>query len=147
MRAFGNYSEENHFSANENWGEYNKINPALISELNKFRSFLGKPMIVLCGTQGSHCANSYHYQGLAADLCIQRGITLIDLFIAACRFEFYGIGIYHDWRYNNERVIGFHLDIRQLDPLWDGKYRAHWLSTSDKYLPINTENLKKYNLL
>lgn len=141
------------FHAWEAWGNWSLIDVRLVLELDKFRSFLNKKIVISCGTQKTHTRNSFHYQGLAVDVVIPRlgEMSFLDLFIAASRFDFHGIGLYPDWKYNGSNVPGLHLDCRQFSDTWTGKHRAHWLRVIDgdakTYLPVKEATLRKFELI
>ena len=142
-----------HFNPSENWGDWKLIDVRLILELEKLRDFLNKQIIISAGTQKSHSASSYHYKGLAVDcvIPISGTMSLLDIFFAASRFDFHGIGIYRDWSYNGINAYGLHLDMRQLSDDWNGQHRAHWfsvkLNNEQIYLPMKEEVLRRYNVL
>ena len=120
-----------YFKRSENWGDPDKINNLLLSNLDKFREYIGVPVIITCGTQGQHVENSYHYQGLAVDIVIpERNGRLLDMYLNALKFPFSGVGIYPDWRYDDARVGGLHLDMRGMDRYYGLK--ATWLGVKDK---------------
>jgi len=123
-----------YFHPQEAWGNPEKIDYWLVVELEGLRKFIGKPIIIHCGTQGKHTPNSYHYAGLAVD-CHTEGISLLEFYLASERFNFGGIGIYPWW--NNP---GLHLDIR---PVWPGKPRSRWgCIERGKYIPFDKDFLK-----
>lgn len=140
------WSQIMHFNINEQWGEVSKIDVKLVKLLDQFRDLLGESVYVLCGTQGTHVANSFHTYGMAVDVCFpQRKTPLFEIFLMATRYRFGGIGLYPNWCYHENMIGGLHLDIRPTE------MSSRWLGVKhgDKtnYLPINLENLKTYNLL
>lgn len=142
-----------HFHAHENWGNWSMIDVRLPLELDKLREFLNKKLIVTCATQGTHARKSFHYQGLAVDLVvpIPGDLTFLDLFIAASRFDFHGIGLYTHWTYNGNIVPGLHLDIRQHSNDWFGNHRAHWIGTQTNgvksHLPLKEKTLRELKII
>lgn len=122
------------FQKSEPWGDPDKIKPELIEALVEFRKFIGRSVVIHCGTQGTHVAGSYHGLGMAVDLHVP-GMALTDQFIAASRFPaFMGIGLYPRW--NNP---GLHLDIRptKIRALW-------WRDGSGIYQEVNEVSLSLY---
>ena len=93
----------------------------------------GWPCIVHCGTQGKHCTNSYHYQGLAVDFHFQtpngsftfrEQAKYLQQYLVAMQLDIStGLGLYPEWH-----SPGFHLDVR-------GK-KARWLRRKGEYLEI-----------
>lgn len=128
-----------HFTRSEKWGDPEKMNLMLLIELDRYRDYLKRRMIIHCGTQGKHTPDSQHYHGFAVDLHAE-GIPLFDAFIAALRFGFTGIGIYPQKKkkkgdpgwYNP----GLHLDKRS------AQYRAIWTRINGVYRPVDQEILK-----
>jgi len=127
-----------YFSPRENWGDPEKIEFRLVFLLDCLRQFIGCPIIIHCGTQGTHTKGSYHYVGKAVD-CHAVGISLLDFYLAAERFPFGGIGVYPYW--NNP---GLHLDIRPLP----GKRRpeARWGRVNGEYVSLNGKFIIKHIL-
>lgn len=119
-----------HFTRAEKWGDPDRMKYALISELDRYREYLKKSMIIHCGIQGNHVPDSTHYNGLAVDLHVT-GIPVFEAFIAALRFGFTGIGIYPQW--NNP---GLHLDMR------DAEHRAIWTRIDGVYRPVDQKIFK-----
>ena len=136
-----------HFKVTDNWGDVNRISVKLVDLLDEYRSFINTPINVNVGTQGTHVEKSEHYLGLAVDICFPEKEVkdLFDLFLAASRFDFNGIGIYPGWHYNGKVIGGMHLDIR------DSEYRKLWIGVDEHnhqvYEAFNSENLKKYGFL
>ena len=132
-----------HFRSTENWGDSSKMSFELLSRMDAWASFLGRPIIVTCGTQGSHVGDSEHYDGLAADVIVP-GLHVMDQWLSAVRFGFKALGMYPEWQYNNERLGGLHLGNRA------NSYMREWLGVqlngSQTYIALNAENLKKYVL-
>lgn len=124
-----------YFKKEENWGDPEKMDHQLLLELDNFRHFVGYPMVITCGTQGKHVADSLHYQGKAVDI-ICPSLKVLDFYLKAERFKFGGIGIYPDWRSNGEQVGGLHLDVREKP--------ARWLGFAGGYFELTAENLKKF---
>jgi uncharacterized protein YcbK (DUF882 family) len=124
-----------HFSRKENWGDPNRMDAELVHALDDFRAYVGRPVIIHCGTQGTHTDGSVHYLGKAVDMHVH-GMHAFDAFIAASRFPaFRGIGLYLEW--NNP---GLHLDNRDL-PLG---IRALWMKKNGVYVDISRANLKGF---
>ena len=121
----------------------------LLTELDRFRSYLGLRIVVSCGTQGTHTKDSWHFQGRAVDIIVPEPGALkpLDIWIEASRFAFTGIGLYRDWQYNGKRTGGFHLEIAPAQPV-----RKLWLCTSDdagnqQYFPFSQETLAQFQII
>jgi len=143
-----NWNKIKYFSPNENWGDVSMIKDELIYELDNLRKFLNMPIYVLCGTQGSHCANSFHYKGLAVDVGIEKRENIVDVCFNALRFNFFGVGIYTHWNFKDVPVWGLHLDMRQMDKEWTGKHRALWFSVErEKYIELSLTNIRRAGLI
>lgn len=136
------------FTPHENWGNAGLMQAVLVSELDLFREFLDTAIVVTCGTQGQHTDGSLHYVGRAVDIIVPDpgSRTLMDLWTDASRFGFTGIGLYRDWCYNGKVTGGLHLERAHVL----GK-RKYWVCVKENgtqvYLPFNSTNLKKYNLI
>ena len=129
------------FNKKENWGDPDKMSPVLLNEMDAFRFHTGKKIYVSYGTQGVHEKNSTHYYGLAADIIFPEVAPkdLPDMFIAASRFNFTGIGLYPHWKLNGTILGGLHLDHRR------GRQKQYWIGLPDgTYVNLNFENIKKY---
>ena len=147
------------FSENENWGESHRMNHTLLLLLDDFRDFIDSRIVISQGTQGVHSDDSQHYLGNAADIvCPDYTDGLFSLWMAAERFNFTGIGLYVDWKYQGRHTGGLHLDVRALNYQRDGtlQYKqARWMSYMEKkddidqrvYLELNECNLKRFGLL
>lgn len=121
------------FSPQEDWGDPDRMDPNLVFALDAFRKYVGRAVMIHCGTQGTHVDGSVHYLGKAVDLHVV-GMHCFDAFIAATRFfQFHGIGLYPDW--NNP---GLHVDTRNIP---EG-FRALWMKKGGVYLDISRANLK-----
>jgi len=128
------WREFKYFHKWEDWGNPELIDYWLVYELEKLRKYLGKPIIILCGTQGKHSPNSLHYVGKAVD-CFAIDTDVIDFYLAAERFNFGGIGIYTWWKHK-----GLHLDKR---PLTDDMPAARWASIREgEYIKLDSSFLK-----
>lgn len=117
------WNQLKHFKITENWGEPERMHPQLLIELEAFREKIATPIVVTCGTQGSHAKESEHYKGNAVDIVLPKVPLkeLPDVLMEALRFKFNGLGIYSFWKYNGDVVGGLHLDVRT------AKHRALWL--------------------
>lgn len=140
------WSKLKHFGAKENWGEADKMDECLLLELDRFREFIGSSIVVLCGNQGKHSQNSYHYiknGSCAVDIIIpDYQKTPFDLLLDVMRFKFTGIGYYPHWKYKDKQGFGLHLDTRKAPT-------ARWMGIKDdkgiqKYIELSYENLLKH---
>lgn len=103
------WAKVKHFKPTENWGDWTKIEKAVIFLLDRMRENMGQSIIIHCAYDSSgHSTNSQHYLGRAVDLHIQN-VPLIDQYLLAERYGWRGIGVYTDW--NNP---GLHLDLRRV---------------------------------
>lgn len=133
------------FKPTENWGDPSKMNYELLLRMDRWASFLGRPVMVTCGTQGTHAENSEHYEGNAADVIVP-GLHVLDQYFSAVRFGFRSIGVYPDWILSRkDKVGGLHLGNRA------NSYTREWLGvqvdSKQEYLALSLENLKKYSVL
>lgn len=110
--------------------------PALIYTTDKLRKFINKRISIHCDYEKRE--TGFHPLYMALDLHAEN-MHWFDLYLAASRFDlFNGIGCYPNW--NNP---GIHVDIRP--KISDYSYDSRWLSPAPKvYIPLTTENLKKY---
>lgn len=140
------WSKIKNFSPKENWGNPDKMDEGLLLELDKLRSYLGFPIVILCGNQGKHSPKSYHYiknGSCAVDIIIpDYPKTPFDLILDVTRFSFTGIGYYPHWRYKDNLGFGLHLDTRKAAP-------ARWMGIKDDsgkqiYIELSYQNLIKH---
>ena len=142
-----------HFTQNENWGRPEFIASELVFILDNYRTFIGQKIVVVSGTQGTHEQNSYHPIGLAVDIAFPdaRPGESFDLWIAALRFDFQGVGYYPKIKFNGREVGGLHLDVRP-----KRMYKSLWVGVpSDEsesrtglvYYGASIEGLKKAGAL
>jgi len=127
------------FKKTEKWGDWTKLHAELVFLLDAFRLYVGKSVIIHNAySAAGHSDDSYHYLGMAVDLHV-KGLSLVDQFIAASRFDgFNGIGLYPDWT-----NPGLHLDIRPHKLKFEPD--ARWIRNVD-YIGLTAENLKLYCL-
>lgn len=109
------WSELKHFKKSENWGDPDKMDPAFLIKLDRFRGWIGHSFKVNEGyAADGHAPNSYHYRGMAVDGRFMDGNRPLSLeeHIAICmKAPFGGIGIY-TWSKNGVFV---HFDDRLID--------------------------------
>lgn len=80
-----------------------------------------------------------HGKGLALDVVVpDYSGSIVDLYFAAERFDFKGIGIYNHWEYKGKLVGGLHLDERVT------VINARWIGTRDGYHPLTHKTLLDY---
>ena len=131
-----------HFTRSGGWGDPDKMDPALLYELDSFRAFVGVPMVVTSGYRTDPADASQHRLGKAVDVMFptKEKPDLLNLFLAAVRFKFQGIGIYPFWTLKGREIGGLHLDVRA------GR-RALWMrDMRNNYLPLNRENIQRFLL-
>jgi uncharacterized protein YcbK (DUF882 family) len=134
-------------TGSDNWGSAEKMDRGLLLKLDALRMFLKMPIHVTSGWRpsGKYGVNdSQHLIGLAADI-VAPDVGLMDLYLAAERFAFTGIGVYPDWSYGGKVTGGLHLDVRTGQP-------ARWLGKSAgpgsmQYLALSAANLVKYGVV
>ena len=146
------WSRLRYFTADEAWGDYERMDRDLLFPLDEFRHFLGMEVVVLCGTQGQHVANSQHPFGKAVDIIVPKWKKhILDLMLTATRFPFKGLGMYPDWVYNKKRVGGLHLDSRDLSIVVPKVDKALWMGIKKNgkttYLPLDFKHLKQYKII
>jgi uncharacterized protein YcbK (DUF882 family) len=132
--------------SSDNWGDPSKISRDLLLKLNAFREFIGKPIYVTSGYRAGN-SSSEHSRGLAVDI-VCPGIPLLQLYLAAERFDFKGIGVYPNWKYQGQIVGGLHLDVRTLHT----PYGDRWLGIKDykgqnQYLELSAQSLKLHGVI
>jgi uncharacterized protein YcbK (DUF882 family) len=126
------WQQLNHFKPGENWGDPARMDPGLMLELDRLRTYIGHPIIIHCGFETRN-GKGYHPEGLAVD-CHVEILSPLDFFLAAVRFNFSGFGIYPWWD-----KPGLHLDKRPTG----GKYRALWGSTGPRqYVELNARFIR-----
>lgn len=142
------WSTIRNFKPSENWGDPSRMSYELLQALDDFRDAAGTPILVTCGTQGSHVGESQHFLGKAADIVFPNLLLprLFDMLILASRFPaLKGIGIYPHWKVAGVTHGGLHLDVR------DARTRSYWMGVPDgpsqKYVPLTAANLVTYGLI
>lgn len=115
------------------------MNPQLILKLDALREFVGRPLVVHVGfAVAGHSSGSQHYLGNAADFHIE-GLTLLEQFLAAERFNFAGIGLYPFWE-----QLGLHCDVRPLTARQPG---PRWLrDEKGTYLALTARLLEQLKI-
>lgn len=97
------------FSIKENWGDPFMIEKDLMVKLEALRMYVKKPIVIHCAySTTGHSPHSQHGSGNACDINI-KGLSVIEQFLVALRFDFRGYGLYGRDVWNNE---GLHLDVR-----------------------------------
>lgn len=132
-----------HFTANENWGDPQRMNRGFLQSLDSFREHINTQIFIICGTQGKHCEHSSHNQGIAVDIVIPK-LKCIDAFWKIMRWPFTGVGIYPFWEYQGIKLGGFHVeqgDVSKVMRLWMG------LGTNNdntEYIDVTLQSLNKF---
>jgi hypothetical protein len=72
--------------------------------------------------------------------------NLLDVYLAALRFNWGGIGIYPEWSYDGKVVGGLHVDVRHM--VLKG-FNSSWLGVGNPltYKPVNHVTLKQYGVI
>lgn len=139
----------NHFTPDENWGDWQRMCWPLLTTLDDMRQYAGIPLIILRGWEPRPKFSYHNIDGvsMAVDgyFKTEKGtpLNVVDQYIIASRFDrFNGIGVYPHWDHP-----GLHLDIRVKEKRFD--FDARWMGVlNDKgeqiYLPLTWENLLRY---
>ncbi len=133
-----------HFKPSEAWGDPLAMHFDLLCRLDAWREFIGKEVIISCGTSGIHAKDSEHYTGEAVD-CLVPEMHVLDQFISSCRFGFKSIGVYPGWKLNGKVVGGLHLGVRSR------VYMAQWIGceVGDDFIydALTFRNLRAYGAI
>ena len=138
-----------HFKPNskiDNWGRPEEMSVALLVLLDEFREFIGAPVFVTSGFRAG--SNSEHGRGEAVDIVVPKyKDRLLDLYLAAERFNFTGIGLYPNWFYGDEDNIvgGLHLDVGERIGRWIGVKNAK--TEKNIYYGLNEHQLMVTGIL
>lgn len=125
-------------------GDSSKLDLDLLKRANELAKYLGCMAVITSGYR-PQSMGSQHALGLAVDLMFPdfKG-TLHDIYLAAERFNFIGLGVYPTWHYGEETIGGIHVDMRH------GK-TARWIGlgndSNQKYIALNSANLKQYGVI
>lgn len=123
------------------YGDYDKLSKDLLLELEMLSNHLGQELLITSGYRPND-SSSQHRLGKAVDVVPTKPIKLLDLYLAAERFKFDGIGVYPDWKgLNGSTTGGLHLDIR------GGLVGARWLGTKKKGAAGNDYSALNYATL
>jgi len=122
------WTQYKYFTASENWGDPDMMQHVLIAELERLRTIIRGPIIILSGYRDGDTGT--HGAGIAADIYAS-GVNTLDLYIEAIRLDFRGVGLYPEWRPNG----GIHVDMRTAvhRALWGATYqrsRGHMLTAN-----------------
>lgn len=141
------WSKLKYMTKKDNWGDPAKMSKNLVYNLENLRIFVGKPLTLTCPayTPGNgHSQNSQHYFGNAADWTV-KGLSILNMYILAERFNFTGIGLYPN---NGNPFV--HTDVRETDCM---NVQCRWIAVPGgsgaggwTYLEMSEENLRKYCL-
>ena len=124
-----------HFRPNENWGDPERMSFELLKRLDALREFCSHRIIIHRGyAVNGHTKNSQHYLGRAADLRIV-GVSLINQYLLAERFNFGGLGVYPEW--SNP---GLHCDVRHKD---HEEAQDRWVRIRGQYRVLTEAILRK----
>lgn len=116
-----------HFKPTDNWGNIERVNPALIYALEAFRKFVNCPIILnnayRAGDKGEHG------KGNAADIVVA-GLHVVDQFLAAEKSGlFCGIGIYPYWN-----RPGIHVDLGGRGRRWARNSKKEYVALSWQFM-------------
>lgn len=124
--------------------DVSKLDAGVLAKADLLRGALGCPLIVTSGFRPDDMG-SQHALGLALDIMspAYKG-TLFDLYLAAERVGFQGLGVYPHWKYKLNTYGGIHVDERL------GK-RARWMGVlingKQEYIGLTPANLKQYGVI
>lgn len=126
------------------YGDYDKLSQELLTEVDKLAQFLGQELLITSGYRAGD--PNQHGKGFAVDIVPTKAIKLMDLYLAAERFSFKGIGVYPNWSLNGSVVGGLHLDKRAVDmgARWIGLNQS---ASNPDYIALSIDNLKKYGIV
>lgn len=125
------------------FGDVTKISRELLELVDKLCSVIPYNDFIITSGYRPADGGSQHSQGLAIDIVFDSSMPLMDIYLAAERLNFNGIGVYPHWRIAGKEVGGLHLDMRGL-PV------ARWMGVLESgkqvYQGLNKSNLKKYGV-
>jgi uncharacterized protein YcbK (DUF882 family) len=140
----GFYTKDN---KKHSYGDYDKLSQELLSQLELLAAELKQELLITSGYRPND-PSSQHRLGLAVDVVPSVKIKLLDLYLAAERFKFTGIGVYPDWKNGSGEITGgLHLDVRVADK------GARWVGTKKKgaagndYFGLNFSVLKGLGII
>lgn len=125
-------------------GDSTKISRGVLEKANSLALYLETTAIITSGYR-PQSTGSQHALGLAVDLMFpDYAGSLHDVYLAAERFNFQGLGVYPTWQYSGRKIGGVHVDTRA------GK-SARWIGlgndSSQRYIALNSLNLKNYGVI
>jgi hypothetical protein len=133
------------------FGNPSKMNFQLLYFLDCYREYIDCPIIVRCGTQGTHVAK-WHSLGLAVDVLIDtKDIHPLDLLLAVERFPFTGVGINLVANVHGMmKPIAMHLDLRTIEDIPKGCIARRWIwfQTASGFhsVPLTYEFLEQFGV-
>lgn len=154
MNGLSHWDGLNHFrpdSTVDHWGDPHNMDRSILVEIDKLREWLNCPLIVTSAWRGHGGADEgklWHAAGRAVDVVAPTFEGhLLDLFFAATRFGFTGIGVYKDWEYKGKLTGGLHLDTR-----YDVDHKALWFCYKDvrgiqRYVALSHQALKGFGVV
>ncbi len=140
------WSEIPNLSAGPDAGDPSFLVDDLVRELRAFVAFVNTPVLVTSGYR-PQSQTGQHPLGRAVDVIFpkKKRTDLMDMFFAASRFNFRGVGVYPDWKLGGVPHGGLHLDVREAPAksLWVGSDQ----DGKQVYLALTVEILRKSGVI
>ena len=139
-----------YFSKTENWGTPSKMSGRLLLLLDESRHYVGSRFYVSRGYDLNSSPKSTHREGKAADILLPDcSRHPLDILISLERFDWGGIGYYPHWKFGNDVIGGWHLDVRSRAK---HEASARWMGVLDengkqKYVALSYTNLCRYGVI
>ncbi len=141
---------KNYFKEKE-FFDYSSMDKVLLYKLNVLRQKINKKILITSSNAlDGHKEDSYHYKGEAVDIICPDLKDNLSFFMMCEQVDFSGIGLYPNWVFLGKRIMGVHLDVRELE----NGIGSRWICVNKRnavgnviksdYLALSSSNLKKH---
>jgi hypothetical protein len=124
-------------------GSLSQLSNEVIYELNRLDAATDGDLIITSGYRALDSGE--HGRGLAVDIVAPAYMNrLMDIYLAAEKCLWTGIGVYPNWKLNGDIIGGLHLDLRKGPP-------ARWMGLgsgkNQQYVGLTVKTLKENGVI